>query len=127
METFLFGVLTSLTLVAIISISRKRIRMKRVAFRQSVLHYIISNVAPQTPSFKSRKETQSSKHSMIGKMKFIQAPDNKAYWVENNIFYTADIVNGEFDPSNGKPIDAFNTPKNKLKELLFILDNLRNG
>lgn len=124
---FLIGCLTTVAIVAIIKRTKKRIRMKRVAFRQSMLHHVINSIVPHQPKFRQSKDTQSSIYQRKGKLRFIQAPNNKAYWIENNVFYSAEIVNGEFDPTTAQPVDTINASKKEIKELLFILDNLRNG
>ena len=53
--------------------------------------------------------------------------EDKAYWVINNIFYQADVINGEIDRSSSKPINAFNMSQRDVTKMLFILDNLTEG
>jgi hypothetical protein len=53
--------------------------------------------------------------------------ENKAYWVIQNIFYQADIVNGEIDKTSSKPIDAFDMSNGDIRKMLFILDHLAEG
>lgn len=53
--------------------------------------------------------------------------EDKAYWVINNIFYQADVINGEIDRSSSKPINAFNMSHRDVTKMLFILDNLTEG
>ena len=50
--------------------------------------------------------------------------EEKAYWVLNNIFYEADIVNDEIDRDTSRPIDAFKMSNGDVTKMLFILDNL---
>jgi hypothetical protein len=52
---------------------------------------------------------------------------DKAYWVINNIFYQADVIDGEIDRSSSKPINAFDMSYRDVTKMLFILDNLREG
>lgn len=52
---------------------------------------------------------------------------DKAYWVINNIFYQADVIDGEIDKSSSKPINAFDMSYRDVTKMLFILDNLREG
>ena len=52
--------------------------------------------------------------------------NNKAYWVHNNTFYTAVIMeNGEIDADNASPVDVFTASKKEAKNLLKILDSLK--
>jgi hypothetical protein len=50
--------------------------------------------------------------------------EKKAYWVHENIFYVADVVDGEIDNNAAQPIDAHNLSKKELDKLLYILDSL---
>tara|TARA_R110000803_G_scaffold166778_3_gene230100 strand:- start:746 stop:1063 length:318 start_codon:yes stop_codon:yes gene_type:complete len=50
--------------------------------------------------------------------------ENKAYWVIGNMFYEADIVDGEVDRESSRQIDAFKMSSKDLNKMLHILDNL---
>lgn len=52
--------------------------------------------------------------------------NNKAYWVHNNVFYCTGILeDGTIDTDNAKPIDVFSMSKKQTKELLSILDSIK--
>lgn len=53
--------------------------------------------------------------------------ENKAYWVIGNVFYQADIVDGEVNKESSRPIDAFKMSSKDLTKMLYILDNLKEG
>lgn len=53
--------------------------------------------------------------------------EDKAYWVINNTFYVAEIVDGEIDRSSSRPVDAFKMSSSDIRKMLFILDNLAEG
>lgn len=53
--------------------------------------------------------------------------ENKAYWVIGNVFYQADIVDGEVNKESSRPIDAFKMSSKDLTKMLYILDNLTEG
>lgn len=50
--------------------------------------------------------------------------EDKAYWVQDNIFYEADMVDGNPDLDSAKPINAIEISEKELNKLLFILDTL---
>lgn len=50
--------------------------------------------------------------------------EKKAYWVHQNVFYVADVVNGFIDNDAAKAIDAQALSKKELDKLLYILDSL---
>lgn len=101
--------------------------LKKILFRQSVMHETLKYFLPSNSVLRIKKNTQSKKHSERNTTKIITTPDNKVYWVANNVFYCADMIDGEFDPATAKPIDTQNLSKKQLNELLFILDTLKNG
>lgn len=52
--------------------------------------------------------------------------NNKAYWVVDNTFYTAAIDKiGEIDTDNAKVIDVFSLSEPEMKNLLKILDSIK--
>ena len=53
--------------------------------------------------------------------------EDKAYWVLDNTFYQADIIDGEIDKESSRPINAFEMSYRDLNKMLFILDNLEEG
>ena len=53
--------------------------------------------------------------------------EDKAYWVINNMFYQADIIDGEVDKNSSRPVDAFKMSSKEINKMLSILDNLSEG
>jgi hypothetical protein len=55
-------------------------------------------------------------------------PDNKAYWLDRNKIYYAEIKDdGRFDPMEGKPSEMKNLSEKQLVKMLFIYNSLKNG
>jgi hypothetical protein len=50
-----------------------------------------------------------------------------AYWTVDNVFYTANSINGRIDESTIKPIDMYSMSKKELKKMMDILDDLNKG
>lgn len=122
---FILGCLTILLPLAILK-KRKSIRMRKIAFRQSSLHLLVKPMLPSNAEAKMLKKTQSKIHDEQNVVKVLRN-NNMVYWVEDNVFYSAKMVNGEFDPSTAEKVDTENLSTEEVKELLFILDNLKNG
>ena len=121
-------VLTVPVVFAIIKSNKKRkLNIKSIRFSQSSLHVIIKDLLPTNSELKKKVLSQSRLLDREKNIRIVYTPDNKAYWVKNNIFYCANIVDGTFDPSTGKPIETEHLSKKQLEELLFILDNLNKG
>jgi hypothetical protein len=53
--------------------------------------------------------------------------EGKAYWTVNNVFYTANAINGRVDEETIEPLDIHNMSKKELAKMMDILDDLRKG
>ena len=127
MQEFIIGFLTSVIVIGILSKSRKRVRLKKIGFRQSILRNITKDIMPTNAQLRKKIKTQSRIYSSKQSIRVIQTPDNKAYWLDHNTFYCAEVVDGQFDPTRGIPVDTSDMSQKQVKELMFILDNLHKG
>lgn len=126
MESFLLVALTAISTAAILKY-RQPNRLRKIKFRQSALHLVVKSALPTNKEANMLKKTQSKKFVEDNTIRVIRTPDNKAYWVDKNVFYYLDLSDGEFDPSQAKVVDTSTLSKEEIDELLFILDNLKNG
>jgi hypothetical protein len=106
--------------------SKRKISRKRIMYRQSDTHNFLKEFFSRDTETKN-KTTQSKKRKEEGSTKIIVTEDDIAYWVIDNIFYTANVINGRPDFDNAKPVDTSNMSKKELDKMLFILDNLGRG
>lgn len=53
--------------------------------------------------------------------------DDRAYWVKDNIFYTAETDRGSIIHETAQPVDTSNMSKQDVDKMLTILDNLGKG
>ena len=128
MEYALASVLTLALIFILITWigSKRKISRKRVMYRQSDAHNFLKEFFSRDTENKN-KTTQSKKRQEERGTKIIITEDDKAYWVIDNIFYTANVINGKPDFENARPIDTSNMSKKELDKMLFILDNLGRG
>jgi hypothetical protein len=118
---FLSGVLTTLSLIAIIVKYNKLSRAKTRRLRQSYIFSEIMNAFLNRP-------TQAQSYDDNRSFKFIEMPDKKAYWLDRDKIYYADIKDdGRFDPTEGKPSEMKNLSEKQLVKMLFIYNSLKNG
>jgi len=71
--------------------------------------------------------TQATKHdaSLYNPVAFYE---NTAYWIENNVFYCADMSeSGAIIPESKQVVDTINADNIKLDLLTFIVDKLTEG
>ena len=128
MEYLLVIGLTLLAYWSIIKISnKKRISfLKKIKYRQSNIHEMIKDVIPKQRFDKPKFITQSQKHVQKNMLKVVIEKD-KAYWIMDNVFYTANAINGRIDEDTAKPLDIENMSVKELDNMLSILDDLKQG
>ena len=128
MEYLLIIGLTLLSYWSIIKISNKRrmIFLNKNKYRQSSIYEMVKNVIPKQRFDKPKVITQSQKHIQKNMLRVVIA-EGSAYWILNNVFYTANAINGRVDEETIKPLDIENMPTKELDKMLSILDDLKQG
>jgi hypothetical protein len=99
-------------------------KKKNTTLSQSMLLYRYN-----TSKKYSRKlvaKTQSTKHHDKTNVKVIIL-DNQAYWIKDNIFYSAPLSGQSIDKDMAEEVDTMSMDKVQLDKMLFIMDKLREG
>ena len=120
--------LTFIVSWSIIKISNKKRGkfLSKIRYRQSNIYEMVKDVIPKEMFDKPKVITQSQKHVQKNMLKVV-ITEGKAYWILDNVFYTANAINGRVDESTVEPLDIQNLPKKDLSKMLSILDDLRKG
>ena len=128
MEYLLIIGLTLLSYWSIIKISNKRrmVFLNKNKYRQSSIYEMVKDVVPKQRFDKPKVITQSQRHIQKNMLRVVIA-DGSAYWILNNVFYTANAINGRVDEETIKPLDIENMPTKELDKMLSILDDLKQG
>ena len=128
MEYLLIIGLTLLCSWSIIKISNKKrmIFLGKHKYRQSSIYEMVKDVVPKQRFDKPKVITQSQRHIQKNMLRVVIA-DGSAYWILNNVFYTANAINGRVDEETIKPLDIENMPVKELDKMLSILDDLKQG
>ena len=128
MEYLLIIGLTLLSYWSIIKISNKRrmIFLNKNKYRQSSIYEMVKDVIPKQRFDKPKVITQSQKHIQKNMLRVVIA-EGSAYWILNNVFYTANAINGRVDEETIQPLDIENMPTKELDKMLSILDDLKQG
>jgi hypothetical protein len=124
---FLIGVLTTLSIVAIIKWHNKRTSASRVIVRQTFMFEVMKVMFPDLMFAVNNRDTQATSYEDSKVFNYIQMSDNKAYWMDKNKIYCADIKNGRFNPSEGKQIEMKNLSEKQINKTLYIFNSLKNG
>jgi len=126
MELILILCLTVLSFFSILILMKKKKNTSKYPItKQSEMHNALK-------IFFSRQIQDTEKKSQIAQRldsnKFDAViVDDKAYWVIDNIFWVANLVNGRPNISEAQPVDIYSMPKKELDKMLLILDNLGGG
>lgn len=128
MKYLLVVVLTTIFTWVILKISNKKgVKIfKKIVYRQSHIYEMVKDVIPREMFEKPKMIRQSQKHIQKNMLKVV-ITDGKAYWTVDNVFYTANAVNGRVDESTIEPLDIHNMSKKELTKMMDILDDLTKG
>ena len=118
-------IVVSWSIIKISNIQRM-IFLSKHKYRQSSIHEMVKGFIPKQRFDKSKTITQSQKHIQKNMLRVV-ITEGKAYWILDNVFYTANAINGRVDESTIKPLDIENMPAKELDKMLSILDDLKQG
>ena len=129
MELILFfaGVLTTLTLIAIIRQYNKLKHVKNVTIKQSEMFMLIKNFLPEFMFKPIPLDSQSLRHEYDRELRYIEMSDHNAYWIDKNKIYYAEVTDGRFNPDNAKLAEMENLSEKRVSEMLYIYNSLKNG
>ena len=51
--------------------------------------------------------------------------DNQAYWIKDNVFYTANMIGDNVDKDTTRTVDTMAMNRVQLDKMMFIIDRLR--
>lgn len=130
MQLFLGSFITLVAFLLISKIFYRDLSVKRKTsiyiYKQSNIHHLISPFIQSHMLLQQRKETQSKKHFDKTNIKVIIV-DNDAFWIKDNVFYTAKMDEQGVDKETTSVVDTMNMDKVQLDKMLFIIDQLRDG
>ena len=95
-------------------------------YSQSHIHEIIKPLLPPMKFMVKIPDRQSSRHEEKTNVKVIIL-DNTAYWIKDNLFYSASLYDDKIDIDSTKVLDIMSMDKIQLDKMLFIVDRLRDG
>jgi predicted ATP-dependent endonuclease of OLD family len=98
----------------------------KVIYRQSHIFSLIAPSLPYMPIQIPFKPTQSYLNEEKNRQRTIFTED-KAYWIKDNAFYQASLLDGEIDTSTIKVVDTMTMDKVELDKMIFIVQKLTEG
>jgi hypothetical protein len=129
MELILFfsGVLTTLTLIAIIRQYNKLRHVKDFVIPQSEMFLLVKNFLPEFMFDPKQVDSQALRYEYDREFRYIEMPDHKAYWIDKNKIYYAEVTDGRFNPDNAMLAEMKNLSEQRISEVLYIYNSLKNG
>lgn len=116
--------LTILLLLYIYILKNSIKKNKQPIISQSMLQYRYSSKKNNSRKIKVRTQSRIQ-HDKTNIRVIIF--DNNAYWIKDNIFYKAPLVNELIDKESAEQVDTIHMDKVQLDKMLFIMDKLREG
>jgi len=111
-----------MAVLGIIYIRKPKSKTNKIKYRQSHIHQIIGPFLPDMAPV-NLKDTQSIKRVRQSVIDVLVTEDY-AYWIHKNVFYRANVEDGDVDRSSASPINTSNMSDDELKKMLNILDKL---
>ena len=119
------GTTVTVLMLFYIYLLRNRVKnSKQEIISQSMLQHRYSSRKNNSRRLKTK--SQSKIHFDKTNIKVIIF-DNSAYWIKDNIFYKAPLVNQLIDKDAAEQVDTMGMDKVQLDKMLFIMDRLREG
>jgi predicted small secreted protein len=127
---FVLGSIVTIAAFFIVSrfiLSEKEINNTKIkiVFRQSHLYEVLKPYIDYMP-LPPLPITQAYKHDQSNKLRVVFT-DSNAYWIKDNAFYQADLVDGMVDESTTKVVDTMAMDKVELDKMIFIVQQLTEG
>lgn len=128
MEYFVGSALT----IVFILIIRLFIKKQNVTTK-TVLHYsqsrtleLVKDIISLTVTKPKTKKTQATiyQNSVSTKIAYV---DDRAYWIKDNCFYTAPVIDDEVMLDEAVQVDTMSMNAVQLNQMLFIVEQLREG
>lgn len=120
-----------MTLITV-AVANKLISKNLASAKNTVVRYSQSHVYALAADlmFGSNKTiktpTQSTKYQEDQYTRVVVA-ENKAYFIKNNTFFVADVVEGTIDKDSTQEVDTMSMDDVELKKMIFIVEALKEG
>ena len=99
-------------------------QLASITYTQSYVYEMIRPYLDIVGPLEDDTDRQSVKYLSNVYMKIMIVKD-KAYWIKDNIFYVADVIDGQVNKENARAVDTMAMSKVELDEMIFIVEKLR--
>lgn len=97
-----------------------------IKYSQSHIYSLVKPLLDLHPVVKNKIVTQATKYEDKTNVRVIIL-EGSAYWIKDNIFYTAAFDGSSIDKDTTEVVDTMNMSKVELDKMIFIIDQLTDG
>lgn len=97
-----------------------------IKYSQSHMLEIIKPLLPPQQKKRVNKNTQAYKHEEKTNVRVIIL-DNKAFWIKDNLFYSADFLGDGIDKDSTSVVDTMGMDKVQLNNIMLVVEKLKEG
>lgn len=128
MEYLIGSGISFIAIITVLLVVRPQLSKKPVPIRYSQSH-IYNLIDPFIPTNNEMKTTPITQATKYYEETFIRVAyvDSKAYWIQDNSFCVADIIDGQVDPTTTRQVDTMSMSKLELNKMLYIIEELTGG
>jgi hypothetical protein len=131
MEYFIVSFLTALVIFFMLGLLKNNFNknpIMRIRYSQSHIFNLIGGLilTQESSIHNPLPPRQSSKYEDSINIRVIFL-DSQAYWIRDNTFYMADMVNGVIDKETTRTVDIMGMDEVQLKKASYIVDKLTEG
>ena len=128
MEYFVGALITLIVMVTTskMFVSKIPAPKQTVSFTQSRLFEMTMDAVEFHFAPKKIKKTQSSDFFAKTSTRILYM-DSHAYWIKDNAFYVANVVDGEVQKDLAEKVDIMSMDKVELDKMIFIIEKLTEG
>lgn len=98
----------------------------KIVYRQSHVHDLVGAEINKLISQPPKNNTQSRKLMSADELRVVFV-DSLAYWIKDNCFYQARVIDGKIDDFSKKKVDTMGMNKVELDKMFFIVQKLTEG
>jgi hypothetical protein len=128
MDIFLGSLITLIVILSSRFFIKKHGQIDNISVRysQSHIYELVKPFLPDNQSMTKPPITQSTKDHEKTNIRVVFA-GNKAYWIRDNGFYVADVVDDEINEETAKRVDIMSMSKVELTKMILIVEKLTEG
>lgn len=128
MEYLIGSAVTIVVYIIAHRLAKKELTQKNnryeIVYSQSHIYELIRPFLEYAPPLLSDTPKQTENYVRDAYLR-VMVVNSKAYWIKNNALYVADVLEGEVKKETTKEVDTMSMSKVELKEVLFIVEKLR--